>query len=69
VQISLVNGATILSRSSLHFVGTRDQPIILEAMKHNGGELLVQAAAEKSKLEYVAYSGQSDHPFRLIPIT
>ena len=57
VQISLAKGATILSRSRLRFIGTRDQPIVIEAEKHKGGGMLVQEAPATSVLEYVEFRG------------
>jgi hypothetical protein len=57
VQISLAKGATIFSRSALRFIGTADQPIVIESLLYKGGGMLIQEAQGISLLEYVEFKG------------
>lgn len=59
VKLTLTNGASILSRSPLSFVGSPEQPIVIESQLHKGGGLLVQEAGGSSVLEYVEFHGLS----------
>ena len=57
VRISLTNGATILSRSPLRFIGTPEQPIVIESLLYKGGGILILEAPGTTLLEYVEFHG------------
>ena len=59
-RLDLVNGATIVSRSALEFRGTQEAPIIIESSDGTGQGLLVLQAGDRSQLDYVEFSGQSN---------
>ena len=56
-EITLANGATILSRSPVEFRGTEDQPIVFRGGDGGGAGLVVNEAGGNSVLEHVVFDG------------
>lgn len=59
VQITLVDGATIYSRSPVRFLGSQDAPIVIDSLLAEGGGMLVHSAAGISILEHVQFHGMA----------
>lgn len=57
VEIDIVRGATILSRSPLKWFGAEDEPVIIRSSDHLGQGLVVLQARTLSELEHVRFDG------------
>jgi hypothetical protein len=54
-RLNLSNGASVLSRSPLDFVGTADHPIVIRSADGGAHGLVVLHAGARSNLEHVAF--------------
>lgn len=59
VSLDLINGATILSYSPVHFFGSQEYPIKIHSSDSTGQGLVVLNAKETSLLEYVIFDNLS----------
>lgn len=57
VEVDIVRGATILSRSPLQWIGAKDEPVVIRSSDHLGQGLVVLQAKSMSELEHVRFDG------------
>jgi hypothetical protein len=57
--LDLVDGALILSRSPVEFIGEADAPVVIESSDGTGGGVLVTGCAETSTLQHVVLRGMA----------
>ena len=55
VKINLINSATILSYSSIYFIGNEEEPIIISSNNSSGQGLTVMNSPERSELKFVKF--------------
>jgi spore coat protein CotH len=59
-HLKLINGAKILSYSSVEFVGTEAQPIIISSEGNSGQGIVVMKANKKSLIKHTIFDGLSN---------
>jgi len=60
VHLNLLHNAKILSYSSLEFIGSEDNPIVVSSPDFTGQGLVVMSKYEKSRFEYVSFKKLSN---------
>jgi hypothetical protein len=58
-RINLRNSTTLLSYSPIDFIGTKEEPIVIQSLDNNGGSLVVINAESKSNLRNTIFKGLS----------
>jgi len=58
-KLNLKNRSTLLSYSPIDFIGTKEEPIVIQSSNNNGGGLVVLNAETKSNLKHTIFSGLS----------
>ncbi|HIA67202.1 TPA: hypothetical protein EYN98_14310 [Candidatus Poribacteria bacterium] len=55
VKINLIDSATILSYSSIYFIGNEEEPIVISSDNSSGQGLTVMSSSEQSVLKFVKF--------------